>query len=296
MTSIGVSLQTIQRVAVISCVVVVNVFNEKTSTYFSSIAGLCAACLVFIITLQLETKSVRPRLLRRICLLYCNQTVRKLFVAHDNSPNAVFSNVLLAVTMAVVLMVVCDDGSKANVEMIKMLDSLLYLYGDILTFMFQYGVFKVTVFALGASFFLNSIEPPRERISLFIWDLAKIISTTLISQGINAMIVSTPQLEFIECIATSVVLQKLLPSMQGYIIYIGAQRLLFLTPDMSCIFFCAIVFTDFMPQESRQWIGELCAIYIVTDITTRVAEINVWGVLIILILAHYIEHILTVRK
>jgi hypothetical protein len=296
MNTCMISLQAVQRIAVLSCVIVVSVFNTKTNIYFSSITGLCAACLVFIITMQLEKKSVRPRLIRRICLLYCNQTIRNLFISNDNSATSVFSNVLLAVSMAVILMVVCDDGSDAKIEMKKMLDSLLYLYGDILDFMFDYGVFKVTIFSLGSSLFLTSVTPPKLQVSLFLWDMAKIISTNLLSQGVSIIIISVPQLEFIEAIASAVFLRRLLPSMQDYVIYLAAQRLLFLAPNMSSFFFCAMIFTEILPPGSKSWVGEMCAIYIITDVTSRIADINVWGVLIILIISHYIEYIITVPK
>jgi hypothetical protein len=236
---------------------------------------------------------VRPRLLRRICLLYCNQTIRNLFISHDNSATAVLSNVLLAVAMATALIIICSDKSDTNTEMRKMLDSLLYLYGDVLDFMFDYGIFKVTVAAFGASIFLTTIQPPTHLISEFIWNLATIVSTNLLIQGIDTVITSVLQLEFLECLLTSLIIQMILPRMQGYILYLSAQRLLILFPNMSCLFFCAIVFTELLPDKGKQWVGDLLAIYIVSDVTTRIAEIHVWGVLIILILAHYIEHIVT---
>ena len=295
MNSYTMSIKAVQRVAMLSCIIIVNVFSEKTKTYFSSIAGLCIASLVFMITMQFEKKSIQPRLLRRICLLYCNQTFRKLFIANDNSPTTIFSNVLLAVALAVILMIICDDGSDAKTEMKKMLDSLLYLYGDILDFMFEYGIFKITIFALGSSIYLTSSKAPKRMVSLFIWDMCKIISTNLLSQGINIIISSTPQLEFLEAIATAVILQNLLPSMKDYVLYLAAQRLIFLFPKMSTLFFCAIVFTEILPRRSKEWVGELCAIYIITDVTSTIADIHVWGVLIILIISHYVEHIITLQ-
>ena len=113
--------------------------------------------VIFIIATQLDQTAAHSKLLKRMCMLYCGQQTRGLFISNDYRPASLFTDILLAMGMAVITMVTYGEN---NPELKTLLDGLLFLYGDILDFAFQYGTFKVTLCAFGASMFLKYIEPP----------------------------------------------------------------------------------------------------------------------------------------
>ena len=61
-----------------------------------------------------------------------------------------------------------------------MLQGILYLYGDIFDFSFEYGTFKITACAFGLSIFFKEWPKPTNQIMAFCWRLAEIISTNLL--------------------------------------------------------------------------------------------------------------------
>ena len=288
----------LQRLAMSSGVILISSLQLWTNQYLGTLQGLCIAILVFAITKQLDKDaSIRPKLLKRVCLLYCNQQVRRLFITNDNSPASIFSDILLAIALAVIAIVLYDERTNPNStkELKQMLESLLYLYGDILDFAFQYGVLSVTVCAFGVSMFVKTQKPPSTHIQKFCWRMVAIISANLLSQGMTELIPrSTPQVQFLQCLASVCILRLILPDMQSYLIYLAAYQLQIIAPGLPTLFFCALVCLEILPESSRDWVGELCFTYIIACVASYLTQIPFWGMLFVLIMAHYVDYILTV--
>ena len=68
-------IDAIKRVAMSASVILITAMSTWTDLYFGVIQGLCIAFIVFVIATQMDTKHVQPRLIKRVCILYCNQEV-----------------------------------------------------------------------------------------------------------------------------------------------------------------------------------------------------------------------------
>jgi hypothetical protein len=75
----------------------------------------------------------------------------------------------------------------------------------------------------------------------------------------------------------------------------AAQRMYFLFPGLAPLLVFAVLWLDFLPVTSRGWIGELCCIYVVTSIATYLLTIPIGGVVVVLVLAHYMDFALTLE-
>jgi hypothetical protein len=278
-------------------VIIVRALSSWTDEHFGLVQGLCIAFLIFAISTQLNQEEVQPRLLKRITLLYCNQQIRKLVDTHNLTPTTIFSDILLAIALAVMMIMVCDKKSKSkSSDLQNLLEGLLYLYSDTFDFAFQYGVLKVTLFAFGISVSLKSLKPPASQIQNFCWKLATIISINLLSGGATALLQSSfVELDFIQCLASAAILRMMFPSMESYLTYMAAARLMVLIPGLAPLFFCAVLWLDVLPVSSRSWMGETCFVYVIGSISTLVSKTPFWGMILVLILAHYIDYVIQIH-
>jgi hypothetical protein len=292
MAEVDLSMSVVHRCVNTLSLKVVNTFSAVSNEYFTPLESLCFAAIVFIIIgFVLDGKAIHLRLFRRVCLLYCNQRVRMFFATEQGTLLGLFSNLMLAVVLAIVLMLMNDNGPGGDLRGI--FEGMLYLYGDVLDFAFDFGVFKVTLCAFMVGLFLDSMGEPEDPVYAFSLRMFKIISANLTSQGLNMLIQSTPQLELFECLACVAVMRLLLPSMGSYLVYMAAQRIYVLFPGLAPLLFFGVLWLDFLPVISRGWIGELCCIYVVTSIANFLLTIPIGGVVVVLVLAHYMDFALT---
>jgi hypothetical protein len=283
----------IKKIVMSFSIVVVKALSKWTDSNMDVIQGMCLIALLFITAIQLNRRAVQPRLLRLICLLYCNQQVRRLFSGETNEANSFFPNLLLAVALAVLLIIVTNNKDQGSVDdMRTMLEALLYMYGDILDFLFKYGVLTLTLSAFGVGFLIQTIKPPENQIQAFFLRMAGIISANVLYQGVTSLINSTAHMELIESIAAASVLRLLIPSMESYLTYLTAAQLTSIVPDVSPIMLCIIVWNELIPLASRGWITELCATYIILSVINFLISIPTWGASVVLIMAHYVDYIL----
>ena len=286
------AVQALRRIMMSTGVIVVSALSTWTDEYLGLVQGICLSILVFVVTTQLDQTAVEPLLLKRVCLLYCNQQVSRLFIGDDKSFAGIFSNILLAMTLAVVAIILCDHKNQASTKDLQsLLDGLLFLYGDLFDFAFQYGVFKITVLAFGISMFLQYMPAPTKRIPLFCWQLGSIISANLLSEGLTTLIPTTPRLHLIQCLASVCILRLILPAMQSYLTYLAAKQLTVIVPGMAPLFFCITVCIPLIPAGSQEWITEMCTTYILSEIVSWISGMHFGGVMLALILAHYIDFI-----
>ncbi len=292
MAAVQLSISAVHRCVNTLSLAVVTALGDVTKKYFSPIESLCVAGLAFVLVrFVLDGKSIHLRLLNRVCLLYCNQQARMLFDAYQNSLMGMFSNLMLAVALAILLMLIGDNGPSGDLRGI--FEGMLYLYGDVMDFTFKFGVFKITLCAFMVGFILDSVAEPTDPVYLFCIRMFKIISANLTSEGVDILIQSTPQLELFECLACVAVQRLLLPSMGSYFVFMAARRVYLLFPDLAPLMFLAVMWLEFLPMASRGWVGELCCIYVVTSIATFLLTIPIGGVVVVLVLAHYMDFILT---
>ena len=267
---------------------VVNTINAATDEYFTPIESLCIAGLAFVVVgFVLNGKSIHLRLLKRVILLYCNQRARMLFDSDQGTVIGLFTNLILAVSIAVSLLLMEVVGREDDLR--GVFEGMLYLYGDILDFTFKYGVFKITLFAFVAGFAFESCSVLNDPVYAFVIQMFKIISANLVSQGIDMMIQSTPQLELFECLACVAMMKLIFPSISSYLIYLAAKRVYFLFPNLAPVMFVATLWLDFLPVTSRGWVGEMCCIYVVTAISSFLFTIPIGGVVVVLVITHYID-------
>ena len=237
----------------------------------------------------MDGRSIHLRLLKRVCLLYCNQCARFFFDDDQGTVLSLFSNLLLAVSLAVVL-ILMRNGKGQDGDLCGILEGMLYLYGDALDFAFAFGVFKITLFAFITGLVLDSsLFAPGDPVLLFCIQLGKIVSANLTSEGINTLIQSTPQLELFECLASVALLRLIFPSMGSYLVYLAAQRVYFLFPGLDPAVLCAVLWLNLLPESSRGWVGELCCIYVVTSIARYLFAIPIGGMVVVLVLSHYMD-------
>jgi hypothetical protein len=290
--------QTLQRISLSSSVILVKALSAWTDENFGFVQGLCISFLIFTISTQLNQEAAQPRLLKRVTLLYCNQQIRKLIDTKNLTPTTIFSDILLAIALAVMLIMICDrkNGKKSS-DLRNLLEGLLYLYSDTFDFAFKYGVLKITLVAFGISMFLKKMSPPTSQIQNFCWKLATIISVNLLSGGTTMLLQSSfVHLDVIQCLASAAILRLLFPSMESYLTYIAALRLMTLAPGLAPLFFCSVVWLDILPISSRSWVGETCFMYVIASISNMVVQQTpFWGMILVLVLGHYIDYIVQIH-
>lgn len=292
MIALQLGVNVVHRCVTSLSISLVNALRDFTNQYLSPIESLCLAGLAFVLCrFILDGKSIHLRLLNRVCLLYCNQTARMLFAFDPMSLMGMFSNLILAVSLAILLMLMGDTGPGGDLRSI--FEGMLYLYGDIMDFAFDFGVFKVTLCAFMVSLLLDGFSSPSDPVYAFCVRLFKIVSANLTSQGLDMLVQSTPLLELAECLVCVSLLRGLLPSMGSYFVFMAARRIYVLFPGLAPLMFSAVLWLDFLPVSSRDWVGELCCIYVVTDVATFLLGIPIGGVAVVLVLAHYMDFMMT---
>jgi len=289
--------QAVQRVALSSSVILVNALGVWTKEYFGMVQGLCTAFLIFALSTQLPQEKAQPRLLKRVTLLYCNQQIRGLFVTNDLTPTSIFSDILLAIALAMMMMLIYESKNKANTDDLRyLLNGLMYLYSDTFDFAFQYGVFKITLFAFGLSIVLRTLKPTADPVRMFCRNLASIICVNLLSEGLTALLHSTSiHIDIVQCLATVAILRLMFPSMESYLTYLAALRLTTLIPNLGPLFFCIVLWLGVLPASGRAWVGEVCFTYVIMAISDYIVQTPFWGMILVLILAHYIDYIIQVH-
>jgi len=294
-------IQILKRLAMSGGIILVNAMGVWTDEYFGLVQGLCIALLTFIIVQQMDRDdSIHPKLLKRVCILYCNRQIRKLFIPNDNTPATLFSDILLAVGLAAVVIVLYDEklcNQTGTVELKQILEGLMYLYGDIMDFAFQYGILKITVCAFTFSIYLRTMKPPQTHLQRFCLRLISIINANLLSEGLTTLIpTSSPELKIFQCLASTCILRMILPDMQYYLTYLAAQQLVVYIPDAAPLFFCATICLDLLPTSSQEWISDTCFTYVIVSLAKFTLQIPFWGMIFILVLAHYTDYIIRVSQ
>jgi hypothetical protein len=294
----GLCLQVMHRVTTSFCLSLVNVLDALTTTYMRPVEGFCLAVLVFILAEIGDFMCggiIRFKLFKRVCLLYCNQRTRML-VAVGNTEAVAIANLFLAIAIAVMMMVVQGNGYGSSSDLNMLLMGMMYLYGDMFDFLLGYGTFAVTVCAFAVSLWLEMCsKPPSDKIYAFVWSLTQFVSTNLLHTGILIMVHSTLELEVLECMAISAILPLVLPSMQSYLTYLAAQRLMVLIPGYGPLFFCVVVIismSSWVPVSSKGWFSELCFLYVAMSIGPLVKLVPPPGIVFVVVLLHYVDYML----
>jgi hypothetical protein len=291
------SVRIVKKIIMSFGIVIANALSEWTEHNIDTIQGLCLISLLFIAAIQLNRGNVQPKLIRFVCLLYCNQQVRHLFVNGDNTAFDIFPNLLLATALAVLLTIISDRKDGESIDDLKtMLEGLMYMYGDMLDFLFAYDTISITLAAFAIGLFMQCVPLHTDPIVAFYIRLSGIISTNLLYQGVTTVINSTTHMKLIESIAVASVLRLLIPSMESYLTYLTAIQVSNIIPGISPAMLCAIAWIDILPFSSRGWITEVCGTYIILAVINFLALIPAWGSSVILIMAHYIDHIITNLK
>ncbi len=294
-----VGQRVIQRLTLTSNVVIVNALTKWTKTNFGTVQGLCIAIMTFIIATQLNQNQIQSRLIKQITLLYCNQQIRGFIVLDDMSPAGIFSNMMLAILLALITMTIYDRKKENDAKDLRtILEGLIYLYGDMFDFAFQYGVLKITVFAFGLSVFLRTIVEPTNTMQKFVLRLTSIISMNLLSQGTVTLTQqkSSQSMEIIECLASLAILRLAFPSMEGYLIYLTSTQLITIIPDTAPLLFCVILWLE-MLGPSRQWLSETCITYIIISVCNFTAQSPLfWSMILISVLTHYADYIIESKR
>jgi len=285
----------VQRITLSSSVAIVNALSSWTNANFGNMQGLCVSIMVFVISAQLNQNETQARLIKQITLLYCNQQVRNLIAIDDISPSGIFSNMMLAILLALITMTIYDRNKENDAKDLRtILEGLVYLYGDMFDFAFQYGTLKITIFAFGASMFLNSTEAPSNPLQKFVFRLASIISVNLLSEGTIALTQqgSSHNMQIIECLASLAILRLAFPSMEAYLSYLTASQLISILPNAAPFFFCVVLWMDLL-GPGRQWLGETCLTYIIISVCNFTAQTPLfWSMILISVLTHYTNYII----
>ena len=290
-------IRVVKKIVMSFGIVIANALNQWTDRNIDTIQGLCLISLLFMTAVQLNRAYVQPKLIRFVCLLYCNQQIRRLFVTGDNTVIDIFPNLILATALAVVLTAISDQSDDESIDDLRtMLEGLMYMYGDMLDFLFAYDILSVTLSAFAVGIFMQHVPLHTDPIIAFYIKLSGIISTNLLYQGVLSMINSTTHMKIIESIAAVSVLRLLIPSMESYLTYLTALQVSTVIPNISPIMLCVIAWVDILPPSSRGWITEICGTYIIVAVMGFLAQIPAWGSSVILIMAHYIDHIITNLK
>jgi len=276
--------------------VLVSVVSTWTDANIGALKGLCVALIIFsVINVGESHQAAQHGLIKRVCILYSNRQIRKLFIVDNQNAIGIFSDLLLAIGLAAALILIYDRSrsSKSNVgEIGHMLESLLYLYGNILDFTFLYGTLKITLCAFGISMVMRYLEKPQSNIMQFCYRMISIISANLLYEGMNNLIPSPSNLKILQAMATLTILRLILTDMQYYLTYLAAQQLLIQFPDAGPLFFMATFFIEFVPISSQEWVSEICFTYVVLVLVEYINQIALGGMIFILAIVHYAEHIL----
>ena len=280
----------LHRLTASTCLAMVSVLDALTVGKLTSMQGLYMGLLVFLTAEATQSATIRLQLFKRVCLLYCNQRVRGLF-DYDSTVTAAITDLCLAVSVAVLLMT-CTSSEDIQ----SLLLSLMYLYGDALDFALEdFGVMETTVCALGASVVLEHSNPPAHKIWAFCFNLMKIVCSNLVCEGVNLLMQSDAvELELLECLATVAILRLFLPSMSSYITYMASKRMVYLLPNCTPLFVCAVVFVvknSFIPESGRAWLGELSFNYIVIDVSSHLSVMTFQWTVFLVIILHYVDYI-----
>jgi len=191
-------IRIVKKIVMSFSVVIVNALSIWTNDNMSMVQGMCLIALLFITAIQLNKRAVQPKLLRLVCLLYCNQQIRRLFTSENNSAVDLFPNILLATALAVLLIIISEKKDQESMDDLRtMLEALLYMYGDILDFLFQYGILTLTLAAFAAGLFIQTILNSENPMQSFLSRMAGIISTNLLYQGVTSLINSSAHLKLI---------------------------------------------------------------------------------------------------
>jgi hypothetical protein len=294
-SGVGVCFQVLHRMSSAFCLSLVGVLSNLTDVYMSPVQGLCLASLVFILAEACSSTSggvIKLKLFKRVCLMFSSQRARAL-VSFGTSEAVALGNLFLAVAIAVVLMFISERRKGGGDDLAMLLTGIMYLYGNMFMFVFKYGVFAVTISALALSVWLGTWQqPPKDQVHAFIWQLAQYTSTNLLNAGVGMLVVSTRELEVLECMAISALLPALLPSMQLYLTYLAAQRLVFLAPGYAPLFFCIVILLPMCPLVSpvvRAWLSELCFTYVAMTVAMAVDLVPVTGIFFVVVLLHYAD-------
>ncbi len=288
------SVRIIKRTITTFGIITVNMLSKWTDDHMSMVQGMCLIALLFLAAIQFNRRAVQPKLIRLVCLLYCNQRIRRIYNTSNSTAIDLFPNILLAAGLAVFLVAITDSkDSRALDDMKTMLEALLYMYGDMLDFLLRYDVLSLTLMAFAAGIFFQTIPPPEDQIKAFFCRMAGIVSTNLLYQGMTSLINSSGQIELIESIASASIIRMLVPSMESYLTFLTAAQLSSIIPGLAPIMVCTLICTDILPSSSRGWIGEVCTTYVILAVMAYLEHIPAWGASVILIFVHYIDYIVT---
>jgi hypothetical protein len=286
-------IRIVKRIVLSFSVVVVNTISRWANANMSMVQCMCLIALIFITATQLNKTAVQPKLLRLVCLLYCNQQIRRLFTSGSDTAIDFIPNVLLATTLAVFLTVLAQKENKESVDDLRtMLEALLYMYGDMLDFLFKYGVLSLTLMAFALGLFIQTMPPPVDPMRSFFTRMAGIVSTNILYQGVTSLINSSKHMKLVESIATASVLRLIILSMESYLTYLTAAQLTLITPAIAPVMLCIIIWIEVLPPLSRGWISELCATYVILSVMNYLSNVLTWGATVILIMAHYVDYII----
>lgn len=292
---IVISVRLVQRIITVFGVATVNALIEWSDRNMDTVQGICFIALVFVAAVQLSRRSAKPRLIRFVCLLYCNHQLRRLFNGGSNTLTNLFPNLLLAISVAVMLMVVSNNNSDDSAKDLRpMLEGLTYMYGDTLDFLFadEGSVIPTTLAAFCAGILIETAAPPSDPTINFVRRLAGIISANLLYQGVTSFINASAHMEIIETIATASILRLVLPSMEGYLMFMTAGQLAALAPGIAPIMFCIVMWLDCLPSSSHAWVREICITYVLLEAIRYLSSISTGGSMVILIMAHYADYII----
>lgn len=292
----GVFFTLLHRITSSTCMALVGLMDAYTMAYITPMQGLCLGFLVFLVAEATDSATIKLRLFKRVCLLYCNQRIRSLFNV-ESTEIAAITNLFLAVCVAMVMML---TASLKSDDIQSLLATLTYLYGDILNFSLElYGVFKITATALLVSVCAEATVQPTNKVYAFCFNLIKIISANLVCEGCNMLMqADAVELEILECMAIVAVMRLFLPSMESYLTYMAARQLVYLMPAFSPFFACCLVFvilTASVPGSGKTWLGELAFNYIVIDTSIFLRNVTIQWAVFVVILLHYLDYIVTLR-
>ena len=109
MAEVDLGINVVHRCVNTLSLAVVNMLGSMTKSMLSPLESICLAGILFVVVgFVLDANSVHLRLVRRVCLLYCNQCARMFFTMDGGTVMGLFSNLLLAVALAVLLLLVGD--------------------------------------------------------------------------------------------------------------------------------------------------------------------------------------------
>jgi len=290
-------LQMLKRLTLSGGFVLVGAMGEWTDEYFGLAQGLCIAFLTLIIVhLADKGDSIHPKLFKHVCVLYCSRQARKLFIVNDNKPTSMFADLILALGLAAAAIVIYDEktyNQDKTTDLRRIHESLIYMYGDVMDFLFEYGVLNITVCVFTFSMYLRTIKTPSTHMQRFSLRLVSMINANLLSQGMTTMISSTSaELQILQCLAATCLLRMMLPDMQYYFTFLATQQLMAFLPNAAPLFFCLVACLDLLPANSKEWVNDICFTYVVFTLAAFTLQIPFWGMVFILMLAYYADYII----